>query len=49
MATPRESLLTAEDFARLPDRGVPVELIRGKVISRALSAGTSLPRISGTS
>jgi len=27
-----ESLLTAEDFARLPDPGVPAELVRGEVV-----------------
>jgi Uma2 family endonuclease len=32
MATVTEPLLTAEEYARLPDRGVPTELVRGKII-----------------
>src|ERR1700684_3695212 len=32
MATGGEVLLTAEEFQRLPDDGVPKELVRGKVV-----------------
>ncbi len=32
MATVGEALLTAEEFLRLPDDGVPKELVRGKVV-----------------
>src|SRR5207249_2861402 len=33
MSTPAtETLLTAEEFARLPDDGVPTELVRGRVV-----------------
>src|ERR671927_217932 len=32
MATAVEPLLTAEQYARLPDTGVPTELVRGKVV-----------------
>src|SRR5438128_2000297 len=32
MATLTEPLLTAEEYARVPDRGVPTELVRGKII-----------------
>jgi Uma2 family endonuclease len=32
MATVGEALLTAEEFLRLPDDGVPKELVRGRVV-----------------
>jgi Uma2 family endonuclease len=32
MATAVEPLLTAEQYARLPDTGMPTELVRGKVV-----------------
>jgi Uma2 family endonuclease len=32
MATVAETLLTSEEFQRLPDDGVPKELVRGKVV-----------------
>jgi Uma2 family endonuclease len=32
MATVADTLLTAEEFGRLPDDGVPKELVRGKVV-----------------
>lgn len=32
MSTVVEPLLSAEEFARLPDRGVPMELIRGRIV-----------------
>ena len=32
MATATQ-LITAEEYARLPDRGVPTELVRGEVIT----------------
>jgi Uma2 family endonuclease len=33
MATVTERLLSAEEFAQLPDDGVPTELVRGRIIS----------------
>jgi Uma2 family endonuclease len=33
MATVAEKLLTAEEFARMPDPGYPVELVRGRIVS----------------
>lgn len=36
MATATGSLLTAEQFARLPDPGVPTEVVRGRVITLRL-------------
>jgi Uma2 family endonuclease len=33
MATVTEPLLTAEQYARLPDAGAPTELVRGRVIT----------------
>jgi Uma2 family endonuclease len=38
MATIAERLLTAEDFRRLPDDGVPKELVRGKVVPKNVPA-----------
>jgi len=32
MATVAEKLLTAEEFARLPDNGQPMELVRGRIV-----------------
>lgn len=32
MATVAEALLTAKEYARLPDPGVPTELLRGRVV-----------------
>ncbi len=32
MATVAEKLLTAEEFARMPDPGFPTELVRGRVV-----------------
>ncbi len=32
MATVAEKLLTAEEFARMPDPGYPTELVRGRII-----------------
>jgi Uma2 family endonuclease len=32
MSTVVEPLVTAQEYARLPDRGVPTELVRGKVV-----------------
>jgi Uma2 family endonuclease len=32
MATVAEKLLTAEEFARMPDPGYPTELVRGRVV-----------------
>ncbi len=36
MATATGSLLTAEQFARLPDPGVPTELVRGRIVTLSL-------------
>jgi Uma2 family endonuclease len=33
MATAEETLLTAEEYARLPDDGRPTELVRGRIVS----------------
>ncbi len=33
MSTVTEPLLTADEYARLPHRGVPTELVRGKVVT----------------
>jgi Uma2 family endonuclease len=33
MATVAEKLLTAEEFAKLPDPGYPTELIRGRIVA----------------
>jgi Uma2 family endonuclease len=33
MATVAEKLLTAEEFARLPDPGYPTELVKGRVVA----------------
>jgi Uma2 family endonuclease len=38
MATVTEPLYTAEEYARLPDRGVPTELVKGKVVTMNLPA-----------
>jgi Uma2 family endonuclease len=38
MSTATVSLLTAEEYARLPDRGVPTELVRGKVVTMNVPA-----------
>ena len=38
MSTVAEPFLTAEEYVRLPDRGVPTELIRGKVVARNVPA-----------
>ena len=38
MATVTEVLYTAEEYARLPDRGVPTELVKGKVVSMNVPA-----------
>jgi Uma2 family endonuclease len=38
MATVVEGLLTAEEFGRLPDDGMPKELVRGKVVPMNLPA-----------
>jgi Uma2 family endonuclease len=38
MATADEPLLTAEEYARQPDRGEPTELVRGKVITMNVPA-----------
>ncbi len=35
MATVAEKLLTAEEFARMPDPGYPTELVRGRVVAMA--------------
>jgi Uma2 family endonuclease len=35
MATVAEKLLTAEEFARLPDPGYPTELVKGRVVAMA--------------
>lgn len=33
MATVAEKLLTADEYARLPDNGEPTELVRGRIVS----------------
>jgi Uma2 family endonuclease len=38
MSTAVESLLSATEYARLPHRGVPTELVRGKVVSMNVPA-----------
>lgn len=38
MATTTEALLTADEYARLPDNGTPTELVRGRVIRLNLPA-----------
>jgi Uma2 family endonuclease len=38
MATVAEPLYTAQEYARLPDRGVPTELIQGKVVTMNVPA-----------
>jgi Uma2 family endonuclease len=38
MATVTEPLYTAEEYARLPDLGVPTELVRGKVVTMNVPA-----------
>lgn len=38
MTTTAEALLTAEEYARLPDNGQPTELVRGRVIALNLPA-----------
>jgi Uma2 family endonuclease len=38
MATIAERLLTAEDFAKLPESGRPTELVRGRVVSMNVPA-----------
>jgi Uma2 family endonuclease len=38
MATVTEPLYTAQEYARLPDRGLPTELVRGKVVPMNLPA-----------
>jgi len=35
MATVAEKLLTAEEYARLPDPGYPTELIRGRIVEKS--------------
>jgi Uma2 family endonuclease len=37
-APPAERLLTAEEYAKLPDTGVPTELVRGRVVEMNVSA-----------
>jgi Uma2 family endonuclease len=38
MPTATVSLITAEEYARLPDNGVPTELVRGKVVAGIIPA-----------
>jgi hypothetical protein len=38
MSTVTEPLLTADEYARLPHRGVPTELVRGKVVAMNVPA-----------
>lgn len=38
MATVEETLLTAEEFARLPDHGVPTELVHGRIVTMNVPA-----------
>jgi Uma2 family endonuclease len=38
MATVTEPLYTAEEYARLPDQGIPTELVKGKVVTMNLPA-----------
>jgi Uma2 family endonuclease len=38
MSTAVTPLLTAQDFARLPDRGIPTELVRGRVVTMNVPA-----------
>src|SRR5438067_11437479 len=37
-AAPPDRLLTAEEYAKLPDTGVPTELVRGRVIEMNVPA-----------
>jgi Uma2 family endonuclease len=46
MATVAEKLLTAEEFAKLPDPGYPTELIRGRIVDMP-SPGFDHGRICG--
>jgi Uma2 family endonuclease len=38
MATVTETLLTAEEYERLPDNGVPTELVRGRIVTLNIPA-----------
>ena len=37
-----DTLLTAEEYGRLPDNGRPTELVRGRIVSEYLDAGVLL-------
>ena len=47
MATVAEKLLTAEDYAQMPDPGYPTELVRGKVVETG-STGFQHGKIAST-